>query len=168
MSITQVQQGVITQNEFAKLVMLTSQGRVEVSLPKSDDERRDFELHLKRRFGRTLSIQSKSVLNLFQPKKGRAKLVTYLGKMKRPPRGSRSFYYFVGWFDLVVMRFRDPLFLVPSLAMHRKAMLRKTGRLWHLNFNASVDPKSRDKWAVYQVNQKDLGRVLVKLMTQMR
>lgn len=164
MTISKVQQGVITQNEFAKLVMLTSEGRIEVSPPKSDDERRDFELHLKGRFGRTLSIQEKTVLQLFQPKKGRAKLHIYMGKMKRRPRGSRSFYYFLGWFDPVIMRFRDPVFVVPSLVLHREAMLRKTGKYWHLNFRASVDPASQDKWAIYQVEQTALGRALMRLM----
>jgi len=127
-------------------------------------ERRDFEIHLKDRFGRSLSIQSKSALQLFQPKKGRAKLVIPMNKMRRPPRASRTFHYFLAWFDPVVMRFRDPLFLVPSIALHRMARLRETGRYWHVTFNASVDPSSRDKWARYQVGQKDLGRVLVRLM----
>lgn len=164
MTISGVQQGVITQNEFAKLAMLTSDGRIEVDPPKSDDERRDFELHRKGRFGRSLSIQAKSALQLFQPKKGRAKLHIYMGKMKRRPRASRSFHYFLAWFDPAIMRFRDPVFLVPSIALHQKAKLRKTGRYWHLNFRASVDPESQDKWAAYQVKQQDLGRKLVKLM----
>jgi hypothetical protein len=164
MKISQVQQGVLTQNEFAKLLMLTTNGRIELNPPKSDDERRDFELHLKGRFGRSLSIQSKSTLQLFQPRKGRAKLVIPINKMRRRPKASRTFYYFLAWFDLAVMRFRDPVFLVPSIALHRMARLRKTGRYWHLTFNASVDPASRDKWARYQVGQQDLGRVLVRLM----
>src|SRR5207245_9938532 len=92
-AISHVQQGVLAQNEFAKLAMLTSDGRIEVNPPKSDDDRRDFELHLKHRFGRALSIQQKSALQLFQPKKGRAKLVIPMTKMKRRPRASRSFYY---------------------------------------------------------------------------
>jgi hypothetical protein len=163
-SITAVQQGVITQNEFAKLVMLGSRGRIEVNPPKSDDERRDFELHLKGRFGISLSIQAKSALQLYGPKRGRAKLVIYMGKMRQRPRASHSFYYFLAWFDPVIMRFRDPVFLVPSLLLHRRAMVRKTGRYWHLNFNASVDPKSRDKWAIYQVSQRELGHKLVALM----
>ena len=164
MRISKVQQGVITQNEFAKLLMLASDGRIELNPPKSDDERRDFELHLKGRFGRSLSIQSKSALQLFQPKKGRAKLVIPINKMRRRPRGSASFYYFLAWFDPAVMRFRDPVFLVPSIALHRMARLRQTGRYWHLTFNASLDPTSHDKWAAYQVRQRDLGRRVLRLL----
>ncbi|HYM50658.1 MAG TPA: hypothetical protein VET65_08810 [Candidatus Limnocylindrales bacterium] len=162
--ITDVQQGIVTQNEFAKLLMLTSDGQVEVNPPKTDDERRDFELHRKGRFGRTLSLQAKSALQLIQRTKGRPRLGIYIGEMRGRPRASRSFYYLLGWFDPVIMRFRDPVFLVPSLVLYRKAMLRKTGRYWHLNFNASVDPGSRDKWAPYQVSQKELGRRLIRLM----
>ena len=164
MTISKVQQGVVTQNEFAKLVMLTSDGRIELNPPKTDDERRDFELHRKRRFGRSLSVQAITALTLFQPKKGRPVLHIYVGKMKRRPRGSRSFHYFLAWFDPAIMRFRDPVFVVPSLVLHRKALLRKTGKYWHFNFRASIDPKSHDKWAVYQMAQADLGRTLMRLI----
>ena len=164
MAISRVQQRLITENEFAKLGMLTSNGLIEVNPPKTDDDRRDAEVHRKGRFGCQVSMQIKSALQLFLPKKGRAKLVIYMGKMRRRPKGSRSFYYFLGHFDLATMRFQDPVFLVPSIVLHRHAMLRKTGGLWHLNFMASVQPDSKDKWARYQLKQKDLGRLLLRLL----
>ena len=40
--ITLVQQGLIVQQEFAKLVMMGSKGRIELAPPLTDDERRDW------------------------------------------------------------------------------------------------------------------------------
>ena len=164
MAISNVQQGVITQNEFFKLAMLTSNGLIEVNPPKTDDDRRDAEIHRKRRFGRALSVQIKSARKLFKRKHGRPVLYIFIGSITHKPRGSRTFYYFLGCFDLTTMRFVDPVFLVPSIVLHRRGMLRKRGRLWHLHFFASMQPDSQDEWARYQVRQKNLGRMLLRLL----
>ena len=47
MRISDVQQGVIVQQEFAKLVMMGSKGRAELAPPRTDDERRDYEIHVR-------------------------------------------------------------------------------------------------------------------------
>jgi hypothetical protein len=164
MRLSNVQQGVITQNEFFKLAMLTSNGLIEVNPPKTDDDRRDVEAHRKGRFSRALSIQIKSTLALFRRKHGKAVLNIYIGSITHKPKGSRSFYYFLAWFDVATMRFTDPVFLVPSIVLHRKGMLRKRGRRWHLHFSASMQLDSKDEWARYQIQQKDLGRILLRLL----
>src|SRR5712692_1173099 len=46
MAISLFQQGLIVQQEFAKLLMLGSGGRIEVAAPLTDDERRDCESHV--------------------------------------------------------------------------------------------------------------------------
>jgi hypothetical protein len=46
MPLSLVQQGLIAQQEFAKLLMMGSDGRIEVASPLTDDERRDFEIHV--------------------------------------------------------------------------------------------------------------------------
>src|SRR5438477_125295 len=50
MAVTNTQQGVITEAEFAKVVMLTSDGRLVPARPLADDDRRDFEIHIRRHF----------------------------------------------------------------------------------------------------------------------
>ena len=51
LKISDVQQGVITQNEFAKLGMMGSGGRLEFTAPLTDEERRDFEVHEHGQYG---------------------------------------------------------------------------------------------------------------------
>jgi hypothetical protein len=43
--ISSTQQGIIAQQEFAKLVVLGSDGQLEVAWSLTDDERRDVEVH---------------------------------------------------------------------------------------------------------------------------
>ena len=62
--ISDVQQGVVTQNEFAKLVMMGSGGRIELAAPLTDEERRDFEVHVHGRYGSALALQVKSAMEL--------------------------------------------------------------------------------------------------------
>src|SRR5437899_13046971 len=62
--ITLVQQGLIVQQEFAKLVMMGSKGRIELAPPLTDDERRDWELHVRGQFGFGLAVQVKSSMRL--------------------------------------------------------------------------------------------------------
>src|SRR5919201_5940136 len=62
--ISVVQQGIIAQNEFAKLLMIRSGGRIELAAPLTDDERRDFEIHVRGQYGWALAMQVKSALEV--------------------------------------------------------------------------------------------------------
>src|SRR2546430_14460589 len=62
--ISLVQQGVIAQNEFAKLLMMGSRGLIELAAPLTDEERRDFEIHIHGSYGSALAVQGKSVTGL--------------------------------------------------------------------------------------------------------
>ena len=98
--ITLVQQGLIVQNEFAKLVMMGSKGRIELAPPLTDDERRDWELHVRGQFGFGLAVQVKSTMNI-APKYGRATPVLHCF-FQVPIKhlvASPLFYYFVGYLD---------------------------------------------------------------------
>ncbi|HKV43772.1 MAG TPA: hypothetical protein VJT32_03715, partial [bacterium] len=64
MAISLVQQGVIVQDEFAKLVMMGSRGRIELGRPLTDEERRDYEIHTRGEHGIGLGAQVKSVRQL--------------------------------------------------------------------------------------------------------
>src|SRR5438046_9534065 len=48
--ITTTQQGFIAEREFMKLLMLGSEGALEVLAPVTDDERRDLETHIRGQF----------------------------------------------------------------------------------------------------------------------
>jgi hypothetical protein len=64
MPLSNVQHGVIAQNEFAKYLMMGSGGRIELAAPLTDEERRDFEIHVHGQYGSGLAVQVKSTLAL--------------------------------------------------------------------------------------------------------
>src|SRR3984893_10309411 len=64
MAITSTQQGVITEAEFAKICILTSNGRLIPTRALADDDRRDFEIHIRRHFGESLAVQLKTARRL--------------------------------------------------------------------------------------------------------
>src|SRR5207302_11003547 len=64
MPLSNVQHGVIAQNEFAKYLMMGSGGRIELAAPLTDEERRDFEIHIHGQYGTGLAVQVKSTLGL--------------------------------------------------------------------------------------------------------
>src|SRR5207253_7871541 len=72
MPISMVQQGLIVQQEFAKYLMLGSGGLIEVAAPLTDDERRDYEIHVHGQYGFGLAAQMKSVRNLRRNRGGKA------------------------------------------------------------------------------------------------
>jgi hypothetical protein len=67
MPVNNVQTGVIAQNEFAKLLVIGSDGRLEVSWPMTDDDRRDAEVHIGGKFGGWVSFQVKAATHLQRP-----------------------------------------------------------------------------------------------------
>ena len=54
--ITFTQQGIITQCELAKILIITSDGLLEVALPLTDDDRRDMEIHMWGKFARNIVL----------------------------------------------------------------------------------------------------------------
>ncbi len=162
--ISLVQQGIIAQNEFAKLLMMGSRGLIELAAPLTDEERRDFEVHLHGIFGRALAVQVKSVLELGDLG-GKAR---YL-RSRFSVRASRLvsdplFWYFFAFLDPKTMRFADPTFLVPSLQMHEAANPTRSGGFWNFTFEASMEPGSHDRWVPYRVNALDLGEKAIAIM----
>jgi len=161
--LSTVQLGVIAQHEFAKLLMIGSKGRLEVAAPMSDDERRDFEAHIRGEFGRTLAFQVKCTA--YRLRKGRAwqiyvRFTVADSRLISHPR----FWYFFAYFDLEAMTFADPVFLVPSAEVHARATRRLTGGIWHFNFEASLAAASRDRWHSYQLAAKDVGKRVLQIL----
>ena len=164
--VSYVQQGVVACREFIKLLMIGSNGRLEASLPATDDERRDLEVHLKGRFGPSLSFQVKSARQLLH--KGRTDYLLIFMNVK-PARviSSPWFWYFFACLDFKEMTFKDPVFIVPSTHMHRAAARGSTDSLAHFMFQASMEPTSRDTWQPYQVARNQVGRRVLKILNQL-
>jgi hypothetical protein len=164
MPITRVQQGVIGQNEYAKLVMMGSGGLAEVADPKTDDDRRDAETHVRGKYGFALANQIKTTLRLRMSKGGSKYLVCEFHV--RPERivNNPYFWYFIAHLDSKLMRFADPVFFVPSTVMHTHAAAGRVGKDRHFQFLANMEPKGRDLWVPYRVTPLDLGKRVLEVM----
>jgi hypothetical protein len=166
--ISLVQQGLIVQQEFAKLVMMGSKGRIELAPPLTDDERRDWELHVRGQFGFGLAVQVKSTMNVKQ--KRRVVPVMHCA-FKVPFKhlvSSPYFYYFLAYLDPKLMRLADPVFVIPSSVFHRLAYPNRRGAYVQFNFIANMSPNSRDRWRLYQVNTLEVGQRLLENMADLK
>jgi hypothetical protein len=155
--ITFTQQGIITQCELAKILIITSDGVLEVAFPLTDDDRRDMEIHLRGKFAQSLALQIKSTLHLAH--RFRAyQLSMFFSVPKDKLVTHPNFWYFFGYFDIKVMAFANPVFIVPSAEVHSHAAPRLDGERWTFNFSASLDPDSQDRWVPNRVQTHELGR----------
>jgi hypothetical protein len=168
MHITLVQQGLIVQQEFAKLVMMGSKGRIELAPPLTDDERRDWELHVRGQFGFGLAVQVKSTMHLHPGGSVRPRLHTFFRVPIKHLVTSPLFYYFLGYLDPKLMRLADPVFLVPSTFFHKHANPVRHGAYMEFNFSGSMLPGSHDLWQPYQVNTLELGEKMLEIMAELR
>jgi hypothetical protein len=163
--ISSVQQGVVAQYEFAKLLILGSDGQLEPAVPVSDDDRRDFEVHVKGDFRANLAVQVKSAIFL-QHRFRSYNLAINFHVPKDRLISDPLFWYLIMCLDLDRLGSRDPLFLVNSHDMHRYASPKLVGDVWHFEFHASMSPDSKDRWRPSQVAAKDLGKKLLQLLTE--
>jgi hypothetical protein len=161
--ISSVQQGVVAQYEFAKLLILGSDGRLEPAVPVSDDDRRDFEVHVKGDFRANLAFQVKSAIFL-QHRFRSYNLAINFHVPKDRLISDPLFWYLIMCLDLARLGSRDPLFLVNSEEMHTKASPRLVGDTWHFEFDANMSSDSKDRWRPSQVAAKDLGKTVLQLM----
>jgi hypothetical protein len=158
--ISFTQQGIVTQYELAKILILTSDGWLEVFLPLTDDDRRDMEIHIRRRFASSLALQAKSTTHLAHPFKA-DHLSMFFSVPKDKLITHANFWYFFGYFDIKAMAYRDPVFIVPSEEVHSHAAPHLDGDRWTFNFGASLDPDSQDHWVPWRSPVREVGsRVL--------
>ena len=119
-AVSFIQQGIVAQYEFANILTLGTAGRLEAAAPLADDERRDFEIHIKGDYLRSLAVQVKSARNLFSwegHKYLRIRFAVASARVVNHPR----FFYFFAHLDLHAMVFTEPVFLVPSAVVHGHA-----------------------------------------------
>ena len=168
MPLSNVQHGVIAQNEFAKYLMMGSGGRIELAAPLTDEERRDFEIHVHGQYGSGLAVQVKSTLAL--PRLGararylRTFFVVRAGRVINHP----LYWYFFAYLDPKLMRFAKPTFLVPSTDLHKQANPSRNGAFWHFSFEASMEPDSRDRWREYRVDPLELGKRVLEVIRDLK
>ena len=166
--ITLVQQGLIVQQEFAKLVMMGSKGRIELAPPLTDDERRDWELHVKGQFGFGLAVQVKSTMHLTSKHRRASTFHCFFQVPVKHLVSSEFFYYFLGYLDPELMRLADPVFLIPSTFFHKHAGPRRHGAYMQFTFMGSMSPSSHDRWQPYQVNTLELGQKMLHIMADLK
>jgi hypothetical protein len=166
--ISLVQQGLIAQQEFAKLLMLGTGGRIEVAAPLTDDERRDYEIHVHGQYGFGLAAQVKSVRNL-RRRPGRLARYMYCEFPVRAARivNNPYFWYFIAQLDIELMRFADPVFFIPSSVFHKIANPRRKGAFWWFEMAANMEKRTRDKWEPYRVDPLQLGKHVLRIMNDL-
>jgi hypothetical protein len=169
MPISLVQQGLIVQQEFAKLLMLGSGGRIEVAAPLTDDERRDYEIHVHGQYGFGLAAQVKSVRNLRRHRGGHARYM----QCQFPIRATRIvnnpyFWYFIAQLDIELMRFADPVFFIPSSVFHKIADPQRKGAFWRFVMTANMEKRTHDKWEPYRVDPLQLGKHVLRIMNDLK
>jgi|ERR1700686_1234600 len=161
MGLTRVQLGVIGQFEAAKVMMIGSGGKLEVTAPYTDDDRRDQEIHARGQFGRALALQMKTTMRLVRD--GATYRVSFVSRIRRERIVSHPlFWYLFAYMDPKTMAFGDPLFLVPSALVH--ASLRQRQGTTYLAFHASMSPSSHDEWVPYRVHPADLGKRVLHIL----
>ena len=163
--MTFTQQGIITQYELAKILIVTSEGLIEVTLPLTDDDRRDMEIHIRGKFARSIAFQIKSTMHLDH--RFRAyHLSMFFSVPKSKLITHPNFWYVFGYFDLQTMTFSDPVFIVPSAEVHEHASPRLTGDRWTFNFSASLDPNSHDRWRPWAVHPHGVGQRVLDILEE--
>jgi hypothetical protein len=166
LAISLVQQGIIAQNEFAKFLMIGSGGQIEIAAPLTDEERRDFEIHVRNHLGWALALQIKSVMELTRLSKNSLYIRSFFSVRASRVVNDPLFWYLYAFLDPKTMGFVDPVFFIPSEYFHQHANPEKKGGFWHFNFEASMEPGSHDQWAQFRVDTRQLGKKVLAVMQQ--
>ena len=150
-TLDSLQIGKVAELRFASLAIAGSGGALEVVPPLADDERRDFEIHLKHRFGRPLSVQVK-VASSLEPGQHLHIRFSRVSQVPIDP----AYWFFCAHFDLGAMDFADPVFLIPSEVFRRRG----EGSLQRM---LSMSWRARDRWVRYRLTRLELGGRLVEI-----
>ena len=167
MALSSIQQGLIAQYEYAKFLMLGSGGLLELAPPMTDDERRDYEIHRRGRYGAGLASQVKSSATLHRMSKNVRYLYIQFDVRADRLVSSPFFWYFFAFLDPKLMGLADPTFLIPSRDFHEMAAPRLRDGVWYFKMAASMEPKARDKWHPYRVNTLELGQKVLGIMADL-
>ena len=148
--------------------MMGSGGKIELAAPMSDDERRDYEIHVRGQYGVGLSCQVKSATTLHRMSKNVRYLNIFFDVREDRLVNSPFFWYFLAYLDLDLMGLADPTFLVPSTDFHRLAAPILHDGVWRFSMAASMETKSRDRWNRYRVPALELGQRMLQIGKDLR
>lgn len=163
MPISLVQQGLLAELQFIILSVFGSDGALEVARQATDDDRRDADVHRRGDFGVNLGFQIKSALQVLHPwaaDRLHIRFTVHKDRLISHP----YFWYFFAFLDPQIMRFADPVFIVPSAEVHQHAIPHLHGDIWHFDFHASLAPGANDRWVPYRVNSLDIGRRILAII----
>src|ERR1700716_20417 len=166
MPISLVQQGTATEFEFLKLVVLGGGGALEASRPATDDDRRDADVHRRSDFSLGLGFQVKSAAHVDHPWAAdhlHIRFTVLKNRLVTHP----LFFSFFAFLDLRIMRFADPVFIVPSTEVHQHAIPHLHGDVWHFDFHASLGPKAHDPWFPYRVDTLGVGKRILTIIADL-
>ena len=161
-AVSFIQQGVIAQFEFANILTLGTAGRLEVAVPLADDERRDYEIHIKGDFARSLAVQVKSARHLINVNGHKYLGIRFIVANARIVK-DRRFWYFFAHLDFRKMAFTEPVYLVPSTVVHGHARAISGNRSEFL-FLANLSPRSKDTWAPYRLSIAEVGHAILRVI----
>jgi hypothetical protein len=164
-AITNTQQGAITEAEFVKIAILTSNGALVPTRPVADDERRDFEIHLRHHFRETMAVQIKTARRIRIH--GRSRRLQIDFGMRPPLVVDPRLWFLLARFNIPAMGLDDPLFLVPSNFLLRKSRHGSHGGVLRFQFQASMELSGDDKWTPYRVLKADLGGRLMQILEEL-
>jgi hypothetical protein len=168
MALSSIQQGLIAQYEYAKFLMLGSGGLLELAAPMTDDERRDYEIHRRGRYGLGLANQVKSSTHLHRMSKNASYLYIQFDVRADRLVSNPFFWYFFAFLDPKLMGLADPTYLIPSKDFHEMAAPRLRNGVWYFTMAASMEPKARDKWHPYRVRTVDLGGRVLEILADLK
>lgn len=165
MAITSGQQGLIAESEFVKIAILTSGGAIVPARPVIDEERRDWELHVRHHFSETLAVQMKTARRLRLH--GRSRRLQIDFDMKLPIVVDPHLWFLLARFDIAAMGLDDPLFFVPSRFFIRHAQHGTRHGAARFQFQANMEMTADDVWTPYRVLKADLGRRLMEILHEL-
>ena len=168
MRISSVQQGLIVENEFAKFLMVGSGGKIELAKPMSDDERRDYEIHIRGEYGMGFACQVKSAMSLHKMSKNVRYINIFFDVAVERLVNSPFYWYFVAYLDPKSMGLADPTFLIPSEDFHRLAAPIQRSGMWRFSMAANMEAKSRDRWNRYRVGTLELGERVLEISRELK
>lgn len=166
MPLSNVQKGAIGQFAFLSTAMATGNGQIEAYTPVADNEGRDAEIRRHLRSSPGINIQVK-VAFYSATAGGKAKYLDIrFDLVTKHIQNDPRLWYFFAYYDRKELRFRDPVFLVPSAVFHR--MGRRGVRDGHVFFTiqANFSPTTHDRWSAFRVAPTDLGRRLLEIVDQ--
>ena len=159
MPLSDVQKGLIGETEASKILMMTSDGDLELDLPATDDERRDREVHKRGHFGLSIALQVKVTMYL-DKRPGHQSPILHIQFTVEAERliSHPLFWYLFAYLDAETMTFRDPIFLVDSKTLHEHAWKKRVGKKIHLEFQGSLSSTSDDVCEPFRVSRRELGK----------